>query len=1236
MEKESGKSDLENRINQIKNKNNNDLSKQKNKQEENQNNKSLDSDTLKNKIKLDNAPELKEVKDLDKNIKTIKQGFSSVSSSNTAITKEKFLNFIKQANEMSQGYEKQLQYYSMYSGRYNTKDLKISESKQRNFYFFPDRKKAFSREVKKIKSEASGSKEEQNELERIQKIYQEKLDQLFDENANLNKVLEKMSNTVVISFQNRIQELFDENNILKKKNGEMEEKLVKVKFIFEENNRFNELMNDKDNEIVELNKQQILYMAKHEQAVVEIQNLNDIIILNNNNINELDKKNQDKIKEISRLKKIIEEKDKIIKEKNDKISEQEKQMKLLLEDNIQWEAKYNDKVKEIENFKKFAMWDLDLIESFKKIDKLTQELDGLKKEHKINLEENIKYKETNKNLEEELIKTKNNEEKLTKENEELKIIKGKYDKLVIKVKDYLEIKKENENYKKEIPALKIEYETKIINDKNNFENEIEKLKSKCESEIEKLKNKCENDIKDINLKNEDNINNIKTENQKNINKLEDQIQTLKNNISILKDEINKKDKTNEELNSQIDKKNEIMSNLKTSYDNLIKKLKISEEKLASYEQSKKNQKSIFDEEENTTDKNTENNNINTNNKEKESEENNNNNKENNTEVEKEKISTSFDQFSFTKEVLNDYLYCLYLLETGISIQNLVGNIIGNLSLYSHYSFKLSRINASASNCPINTLQNEFLEDIYFVSFDKYLSKKILFNKDDIYEDGALAKKLSKVDFEDFDQDTINEICLELINKNIMTKLKSPKTLSQLSQLFNTKYSKKFDFPNSSLSDFLSKDILPQVQKRILRYNKNTIDEMRTLVELSLHNLKNGKILVEDIEVYSFEKFFEQYNNYKNVSERNVKIDLENPICSQREAVDNLKHSLKYYYPQIIKFDKLLPDDTKINIAFVNRLMAAINYYQVNLTQLTITNNKLSKIFNRSVLTCIKYIKTLVYLNLSNNNLSDNNIKELFEYIKQNTTVKILILNKNNLIPPCGYYLADAFKKNTSIEVFHLSQNNLTQNGLDSFLNILAHDNTTLKELDLSFNNFYFNDFKILSNFLNTNPKLKSLDISGNKFDPLSSNIIGVTLNKVENLEKIKLNSCGITDEIAPQVLMYLNESNIKHLEIDDNNFGPMAPMLILKKIQVSKKLKYISFQKMEFQPYFIDMIIQALNMNDSIEKVNLKQNNIKIEDLEKLVNVTVKLKNVKFIFSRELLPENANQIIKGNKNIVLQ
>ena len=134
--------DLKNRLNKISTKNPNEN------QKENTPQKSLNFTSLKDKLKLDNAPPIKEVKELDKNIKSIKEGFSSASGQNISITKEKFLNFIKQANEMSQNYEKQLQYYSMYNGKYNNKDLIITESKEKNFYFFLDKKKAFSREVK--------------------------------------------------------------------------------------------------------------------------------------------------------------------------------------------------------------------------------------------------------------------------------------------------------------------------------------------------------------------------------------------------------------------------------------------------------------------------------------------------------------------------------------------------------------------------------------------------------------------------------------------------------------------------------------------------------------------------------------------------------------------------------------------------------------------------------------------------------------------------------------------------------------------------------------------------------------------------------------------------------------------------------------------------------------------------------------------------------------------------------
>ena len=229
-----------------------------------------------------------------------------------------------------------------------------------------------------------------------------------------------------------------------------------------------------------------------------------------------------------------------------------------------------------------------------------------------------------------------------------------------------------------------------------------------------------------------------------------------------------------------------------------------------------------------------------------------------------------------------------------------------------------------------------------------------------------------------------------------------------------------------------------------------------------------------------------------------------------------------------------------------------------------------------------------------------------------------------------------FQKNTVIEILHLSHNKINGNGLDSFLIILARDNKSLKELDISYNELTFDDGKNLSNYLNLNPPLKSLDISGNTLQNKAANHIGVKFKNLTYLEKIKLNYCGITVESAAKILIYLNESNIRNLEIDSNKFGPMGYMYIIKKIQESQKLKYISIQKTEFQPYIIDMIIQLINSNNTLERVNLKQNKIKEEDLKKFVDATAKRKGIKVVFSRDMVPCNASEIISGNRGIILQ
>ena len=759
--------------------------------------------------------------------------------------------------------------------------------------------------------------------------------------------------------------------------------------------------------------------------------------------------------------------------------------------------------------------------------------------------------------------------------------------------------------------MKKEYETKITNDNHNHEIEILKIKRESEAKLNDLKNQHNS-----------NLNTIKENHEKKTNKLNEEIQNLKDEILSQKEEIDKKEKINEDLNIQLDKKTEILGNLRKSYDDLSEKIKKREEILQKYEKDEKKNKSVFDEDNEETGGGQQNN-------------------DKNVVVGTEKIISTFDQFSFTKEVLNDYLYCLYLFETTISIQNLVSNIMGNLNLFSTYSFKSSQLN-SISNYPLNSVQNEFLEDLYFVAFDKYISKKILFDKDKYIVNGVLDKKLLNVSFEDIDRDTINEICLELIHKNIITKLKSPKTIEQLSQLFNSKYTKKFDFKGEKLSDFLTEKVIPVVKKRISRYNKNIIDEMRTIVELSLHNLHEGKIKIDGEEVYNFEKFFEQYNNYTNVAERNIKIEMEKAIFDNSVGIDNIKHTLKYYYPQIIRMDKCfssINDENNnnylANIGYMNKVLASINYYQPKISQLSFINNKLNKIFNNTILSCIKLIKTLTMLDLSNNELNEENIKGLCEYLKENKTIKILYLNNNNLSSSCGFYMADSFKKNSTIEVLHLSHNKFNESGFDSFLNILSNDNTSLLDLDISYNELKFLDFKSLSGYLNTNPPLKKLDISGNILEPQAANIIGITFKKITNLEELKLNSCGITDECAQHLFNFFNISSIRNLEIDSNKFETMGLMLALKSMQVSNKLKYISLQNMPFQ-MLIDMLIQTLIVNSSIERINLKQNAIKENELKKFVDASSKLNDKKIIFSKDKMPNNASEILAGNKNIIIQ
>jgi len=1216
-----------------------------------------------NKVNSNNIspfPTQQEINKINTEMKNIKLEFEKASINTPE--KDKFSSFIKQANEMFTNYEKQLNYYKKKLSMFNPNELEMKltnweknkeENKENNkisydnyFSLYPSDKDIFFGVIDKIKKNAltnPNEKKIEESIDSIKKLYENKLIHLYTEKQNLENMIDKLTTEVINNLQQKIKTLGDSLNKEKKEKNELIEKVKGIDMFVEQVSNLKIEIDDKDNEMIELNKQQINNMAKIEELNSKIKQFKNDISLKNNLIAEKEKTINTNEMEIIKLNSLIFQKNNSIEELSNSIKEKDKEIKILYNDNIQWEEKYKIQNKEIENFKKWSLWDQNLIESFKKIDKLEEDLKEKNDTLNKYIEENNHFKKVNSELKSILETTKKNLEEAKKENDDLMLIKIKYQEELPKIEGYDKMKVENERIKKENESLIQNYNNEITQLKDKYENQINEDKVNYTSEIEKLK-KEKNEIEELTKNNLEKIHKEKVDNYEN------EIKSKNEKIEEQNNSIDKITQENKNQLKEIEKKSEMLKNLNILYDNLLKKSKETEQKLEKYERIKDKSALITNSMEisNTQNEQTQiNKNIN--------------------DISGNKVYTTLDKYSFTKEVLIDYIFCLYLYETGISIQNITTNIVNNLNSYLNFAFKdlTNKVNSynNHSNFPNISMQNEFIEDIFFVAFDKMISKKIFLNGEIPFINGKLDLSIARINFEDFDDSTIIEICYELINRNIITRLKNPKSLNQISSLFITKYSQKFDF-DIKLEDFVNKDIVPLVQKRIQKYDNGVLKDMRNLVELLIHNIKNGKLYIDGKEVYSFENYYEIYNQYSNITDRNAKVELTNNIL-KAEAIDNVAHTFKFYSPNSIIFNSCfnipqVPSDVpkgnlnenivnnlvnkKVSYTFqnfnlinsINRILSNVCLYQQNIKQITFNSNKLNQhLFSSKIMTVIKSLVNLTYLNLSNNGICDEDIKLLMEYLKENKNLKTLILNKNNLTSSSGFYIADSLSKNTILEEIYLSNNKVNENGLNSLINILLNKNKSITTLDLSYNNLQQENIISIGDFLSSNPNLKYLDLSGNSIEEQSANLFGISLKKNTNLNVIKLNKCNLNENSSPQILNFMSLTKIYKIELNDNQFGEMGPLIILNKLKATSSLKEISFQTCEITPNLLTSISQILKDCKNLEYIDLRNNSFPDQQIKDFCN-KLKNSNIQIIFSKDKLSANANKIIGEFKNIKLE
>ena len=359
---------------------------------------------------------------------------------------------------MFKNYEKQIDYYKKKLKMFNPNELKMTltdweriEEEERlkirkpnptNFFsIIPLDEKVFEQTVEKIKIYAKLIPEYDRQIsveesvDAIKKLYEKKLLQLYKENKNMENLIDKLSYDVINKLQDKINFLGDLYNKQSNEKLELENKLKSIDGVFDQNSQLKSIIVEKDNEITEFNKIQILNMREIEQLNDKIKELNNNLNLKNIIIGDKEKLINTNETTIHKLNESINEKDNLINELKKNLEEKEKEVKILYNDNIKWEEEYKNQSKEIENFKKWSLWDTNLIESFKKIEKLEEDLKEKTENLNKYIEENNQLQNLKIELTNNLENTKINLENRKKENDNLMEIKIKYEQNSFKIND---------------------------------------------------------------------------------------------------------------------------------------------------------------------------------------------------------------------------------------------------------------------------------------------------------------------------------------------------------------------------------------------------------------------------------------------------------------------------------------------------------------------------------------------------------------------------------------------------------------------------------------------------------------------------------------------------------------------------------------------------------------------------------------------------------------------------------
>jgi Ran GTPase-activating protein (RanGAP) involved in mRNA processing and transport len=192
-------------------------------------------------------------------------------------------------------------------------------------------------------------------------------------------------------------------------------------------------------------------------------------------------------------------------------------------------------------------------------------------------------------------------------------------------------------------------------------------------------------------------------------------------------------------------------------------------------------------------------------------------------------------------------------------------------------------------------------------------------------------------------------------------------------------------------------------------------------------------------------------------------------------------------------------------------------------------------------------------------LIDQDMEIIAEQAIYNKQCKLLSLQSNKITSIGAGILADALNNNTTLETLYLTNNYISDDGIDSLVNILSVHNNTLKTLVFQKNRITDKGAKHLAELLKTNQTIIWLYLGENDITDEGIRVLAKTIETQNNtLEMLVLSSNKLLTDASIDDLLQMIEHNqsLKKLWIDDCNLSDASKQR-LNKIQQSKKDFYV-------------------------------------------------------------------------------